>query len=150
MYNLENTIRNKIFNYKQTVNQFDVHDQLTYGTGLSSCECHRSPFLDEHHGHIVTGDLRIIENRDLRRLLSKGPNFREPRSINWNKCSEYISSGLNACASNMGHGSDGIDLTLWINKVMQMVDSKIEILKRKIIARKTNPILKRESVQTYL
>ena len=42
------------------------------------------------HGHIVTGDLRFIENRKLRKLMSKGPNFREPRFLNFNKCAEAI------------------------------------------------------------
>ena len=32
-----------------------------------------------YHGHIVTGDLRVIENKKLRNLICKGPNFREPR-----------------------------------------------------------------------
>ena len=33
-----------------------------------------------------TGDLRIVENVRWRKLLFKGPNFKEHRAINFNKC----------------------------------------------------------------
>ena len=45
VYNLSSTIRNKIFNYKQTVSDIDIHDTATYGTDLPSCDCHNSPFV---------------------------------------------------------------------------------------------------------
>ena len=147
VYRLEDTIRNKIFNYKKTVSEIDINDTISYGSGLPSCNCHSSSFKDTHHNHIVTGDLRFIENSELRRLLSKGPNYREPRSINWNKCLEIIKVGVSICSSSMGGGSNGIDLTTWENKIVEKVSQKIEVLKTKITPRKTNPILKRESVQ---
>ena len=150
VYRLEDTIRNKIFNYKKTVSEIDINDTISYGSGLPSCNCHSSSFKDTHHNHIVTGDLRFIENNDLRRLLSKGPNYREPRSINWNKCLEIIKVGVSICSSSMGSGSNGIDLTTWENKIVEKVSQKIEVLKTKTTPRKTNPILKRESVQHYL
>ena len=48
------------------------------------CSCKNSPFKYGPSGHVVTGDLTIIENESLRNILSKGPKYREPRSINWN------------------------------------------------------------------
>ena len=38
-----------------------------------------------HIKHIITGDLKIIENEKLRKLLTKGPNYRESRNINYSK-----------------------------------------------------------------
>ena len=32
----------------------------------------------------------------LRKLISKGPNFREAMSINWNKCQREIEIGLDS------------------------------------------------------
>ena len=150
VYRLNNTIRNKIFNYKQTVNEIDVSDKSTYGTGLTSCQCHNSSFVDDNYGHIATGDLRFIENSVLRKLLCKGPNYREPQTINWKKCREKISIGLEVCAKEMGDGENGLDLSRWQNIIMEKVGSKIEHLKKKITPRQTNPVLKREDVQTYL
>ena len=88
VYRLTKTIRNKIFNYKQTVADINTDDHDTFGTGLDSCQCQNSPYIDSNHGHIVTGDLRFVENSVLRKLLCKGPNYREPQSINLKYCRE--------------------------------------------------------------
>ena len=37
-------------------------------------------FVDANHGHVLTGDLRII-NFKLRKLVSEGPNFCKAMSI---------------------------------------------------------------------
>ena len=36
----------------------------------------------EPHGHVITGDLRVIENAKLRELVAKGPKYREPNRVN--------------------------------------------------------------------
>ena len=69
-YKLGNPIRNKIFNYNGTVASISVNNPPV----LTSCSCNQSDFKDPNHGHIVTGDLRIVEDVKLRKLLSKGPN----------------------------------------------------------------------------
>ena len=43
--------------------------------------------------HIITGDLRIIEKK-LRKTISKGPNYRESKNINWKKSKGSIMQGL--------------------------------------------------------
>ena len=55
--------------------------------------------MDQHHGHIVTGDLRIVTNGKLRKLLTKGPKYREPKSLDFSKAKEHIMSGLKTCIS---------------------------------------------------
>ena len=47
------------------------------------CTCASSPFIYNPTGHVITGDLKIINNTSLRELLAKGPKYREPKSINW-------------------------------------------------------------------
>ena len=102
VYRLEDTIRNKIFNYKKTVSEIDINDTISYGSGLPSCNCHSSSFKDTHHNHIVTGDLRFIENSELRRHLSKGPNYREPgQSIGINVL-KLLKYSVSICSSSMG------------------------------------------------
>ena len=152
VYNLSSTIRSKIFNYKETVNDIDINDQLTYGTKLPNCDCQYSPFVDSDHGHIVTGDLRIIENQHLRKLISKGPNYREPRNINWKKCKEAVEDGTDAFANTISAKCNlrYIDIVPWRNKILQMVDAKITYLKRKLKYRKVNPVLQQTDVIDYL
>ena len=134
VYNLTSTIRNKIFNYRDTVNNIDVNDQLTYGTNLPSCDCHESPFVDNDHSHVMTGDLRIIENYHLRKVISKGPNYREPRSINWKKCKEVVEIGTDMYANTLSakHKLRYQDIVPWRNELLLKVDAKISSLKRKI------------------
>ena len=141
MYTLEGTIRNKIFNYKQTVTDIDTNDPVTYGTGLESCDCESSEFCDPHHGHILTGDLRVIYNQKLRKLVARGPNFREPRMINWGHCKIEMKSGLDTYMTKVYTDNQYIEaehLLSWKNKVLELVDLDIEKLKKKKKARSSN------------
>ena len=63
----------------------------------SSCNCKDSKFIDGSHKHVVTGDLRIIANKKLRNLLEKGPSYREPVNINWDKVLKEFKSGIKEC-----------------------------------------------------
>ena len=38
-----------------------------------------------HMGHVITGDLSIIPNSKLRDLIAKGPKYREPCKVDWDK-----------------------------------------------------------------
>ena len=83
-YKLSTPIRDKIFNYKQTVESICLNEDDSLNA--DECTCLHSPFCDQDHGHIITGDLRIVENSKLRKLLTKGPNYREPKTVNYGKC----------------------------------------------------------------
>ena len=100
----------------------------------------------------MTGDLRIITNDHLRKLISKGPNYREPRSINWKKCKEAITDGLNMHVDKMRAKFDlsKDDLTPWIEEVLKQVGSKLALLKRKVKFNKVKPVLQRPDVAEYL
>ena len=66
---LDCPIRNKIMNYEHTVrsiqHMIEGEIRLTLDSETSSlfpCSWSESEYCDPHHGHVVTGDLRIIEN----------------------------------------------------------------------------------------
>ena len=67
------SIASKIFNYKQTAKEIPDN----FMDAKNECKCCDSQFCDPIHGHVVTGDLRIITNNKLRSLLTKGPKYRE-------------------------------------------------------------------------
>ena len=50
------------------------------------------PFLYQPSGRVIMGDLRIISNKKLRKLISRGPNFREQNKI----CRELCFEGIDA------------------------------------------------------
>ena len=67
-------------NYNQILHSFDIYD---YSNASASCDCESSAFRYEPHGHVLTGNLCIVKNRKLRRLLEKGPKYREQNTIDW-------------------------------------------------------------------
>ena len=152
VFSLTGTIRNKILNYKDTVSNIDTNDSDTFGTGLHTCDCSSSEFVDPHHKHILTGDLRIIENLHLRQLIQKGPNYRESRPVNWKRSRDIIESGLGTCSERMMEGKNITpeEMTPWKNEILKKVDDKIRKLKIRIKPKKNNQVLKRPEVIEYL
>ena len=47
------------------------------------CTCASSRFIYITAGHVITGDLRMINNTYLRDFFAKGPNYRKTKFINW-------------------------------------------------------------------
>ena len=81
VYSLSQPVRSKIFNYHTFVNNLNLNEFVNNKDTIRCC-CHEfdQSFTNDHHGHIVTGDLRIVKNNKLRKIISKGPKFREPMS----------------------------------------------------------------------
>ena len=150
-YKLGGTIRNKILNYKDTVESIYVDDEVSFTRDTTPCECESSTFCDPHHKHIITGDLRLIENTKLRKLLTKGPNYREPRSINFSKALKEISIGIDELIESLSSKTDDADqLKIWRDLVILKVKSKITELKKSIIPGVSKPVLSDEGVMNYL
>ena len=136
VYQYENTVRNRIFNYKEAAEEYkeDAEKEIT-------CDCDSSNFKDPHHGHIVTGDLQIVDNIKLRNLFKKGPNYREPKFINWSKTKEFLKEDINMFITKWS-GKNGIAescLQEWKNQIMQSIEKKVIRLKKcsKYIRRKS-------------
>ena len=58
-YKYINNISRSVFNYNQTLRNIRLDD---YHNASLSCDCESSTFRYEPHGHVITGDLRIIRN----------------------------------------------------------------------------------------
>ena len=61
-YKYANTIYNSIFNFKSVIKciDFDV------GTTYMICNCHSSKYAYAPAGHVVTGNLEIVKDCELR------------------------------------------------------------------------------------
>ena len=128
VYKYENTVRNKIFNYKATAEEYKKDDEKKM-----TCECEQSDFKDPHHGHVVTGDLRIVDNIKLRNLFKKGPNYREPKFINWKKTEECLKEDINTFISKWST-KNRISETCyleWKNIVIQQIEERVMRLKKR-------------------
>ena len=70
-YKYTNTIAHKIFNHKKVVSDID----FSVGSNMMTCECSSSPYVYGPAGHVITGNLRIIGNKHIHRLLIKEPSY---------------------------------------------------------------------------
>ena len=70
----------KLFNFAPALSNLNVSE---YFSNPQTCQCKESKFCYEPHGHVITGDLRAIENAKLRELVAKAPKYREPNRVNW-------------------------------------------------------------------
>ena len=92
VYKYQHTVRGQLFNYKETVGNFKHDEDLS----KMDCACSDSEFKDIDHGHIVTGNLHIINNKRLRGLFRKGPNYREKETLNWKKAIDSLKEDINS------------------------------------------------------
>ena len=77
-------IRFKVTNYKNSVNNINWN---------TKCFCAEyEQFRDAHYGHVITGNLNIIKNHDIKELLKKGLNFRIKQPYNKSKAFSSIRS----------------------------------------------------------
>jgi len=81
-YTYTSTIASKMFNHRKTLQHLNMDDPRL--TPLV-CSCSSSPFNYNPIGHVITGDLAIVTNDKLHNTLHKGPKYREPQHINWNR-----------------------------------------------------------------
>ena len=63
------TVASKMFNFAPARSNLNVSDYLP---NPQTCQCKDSKFGYEPHGHVITGELKAIENAKLRGLVVKG------------------------------------------------------------------------------
>ena len=80
-YKLTGTIRNKFFNHKQIIELIKLNERQSLNDDICPCNFENSKFCDPDHGRIITVDRPLIKNQKLRKLFTKGPNFREPQIL---------------------------------------------------------------------
>ena len=98
-YEYTNTIAGKIFNFSSALSNLDIHAFLD---NPPDCDCKSSAYCYPTHGHVITGDLNIINNHKLKDLILKGAKFRKPNKVNWAKNKSMIFDAVDLYAKKMG------------------------------------------------
>ena len=91
------TVASKLFHFAPTLSNLNVSEYLS---NSQTCQCKKSKFCYEPHGHVITGDLRVIENAKLRELVAKGPKYREPNRVNWKATETMFLESIDLYAKN--------------------------------------------------
>ena len=79
-YEYTSNIASKSFYFAPAISNLNFSEYLS---DPQTCQCKKCKFCYEPHGHVINGDLRVIENAKLRELVAKGPKYREPNKVNW-------------------------------------------------------------------
>ena len=126
VYQLTDTIRSKLFNYKEFVQSIDV-DAFLADNSILPCDCEHSTFVNRDHGHVMSGDLNIIPHRKLRTLLAKGPKYREPLPFSCDRAKDEILVGLDACIDSWSNkaGVEKASFLDWKNTIADHIDKRI-------------------------
>ena len=127
VYKYTPTIRSKIFNYRQTAEDYIEDSEVNM-----TCTCIESQFIDVNHGHVVTGNLDIIDNKELRNIFQKGPSYREKKAINWRFTEEALLQDLNAFIKKWSskNGLSERCFSEWKQQVVDRVKDKVRRLKK--------------------
>lgn len=147
-YKYTRTIAGRIFNHKNTCGTFDIDE----GSNVYPCVCesyHR--FIHPQVGHVVTGNLDLIKNIQLRDLLKKGPKFREQNHISWSTNRSIILDGIDDYIrkwAKLEH-VDIMCLQQYKEAILKLVDHKISSLKRTVNVHRPK-VLSRPSVLNEL
>ena len=107
---------------------------MNYLSNPQHCQCNKSKFCYEPHGHVITGNLMVIENVKLRELVAKGPKYREPNKINWQSLETMVSNSIDLYAEQWSK-REQVDfkyLSEWKDQIKELVVECISSLKEKI------------------
>ena len=131
VYQLRETIRSKLFNYKKFVQDIDV-DSFIANPNTLPCDCDQSPFKNHDHGHVVTGDLDIVSDPKLRKLIAKGPKYREPLPFSCEQARQDIIDGIDDCIDAWSNKTGTIKsaFNAWKISIVNHVDQRTMSLRR--------------------
>ena len=127
-YEYTSTVASKLFNFAPVLSNLNASEYLS---NPQTCQCNESKFCYEPHGHVITGDLRVIENAKLRELAAKGPKYREPSKVTWKATETMFLESIDLYAKNWSK-REQVELKYlseWKDQLKELVADRISNLK---------------------
>ena len=125
-YKLNNPNCLRFCNYNKFLNKVTMEE--VSNIIQNNCSCDLMPdFIYQPYGHILTGNLDIIKNPELKELFSYGAKHRLPKSISWQATEKEILESLNqhvVSISKRFHLSTS-DFSEWKSRIMTLVKHRI-------------------------
>ena len=86
-----------------------------------------SDFRYEPVGHVVTGNLSIVENRKLRKILGKGPSYGEQNNINWDANQKILKKAVRSYKLQWAKKEkvDSRALDEWECRILEIIQTRI-------------------------
>ena len=98
------TVASKLFNSALTLSNFNVSDYLS---NIQICQCKGSKFCYEPHGHVIIGDLKVINNAKFREFVAEGLTFREPNRVKCKATAKAFLESVDLWAKNWSKKEQG-------------------------------------------
>ena len=111
-------------------------------------------YVDNYHGHILTGNLAIVQSGDLRNLMAKGAKYRESPRMSYNRIEkslyEYIDNYSEKWSSKERKDNFEEQLRHWTTKMKARVKDRLENVKLQWPNLNHNIILEKLNVKEEL
>ena len=125
-YKYKKPIRNIIFNYNKTVSDLNIISNTP-----TTCECSHSKFCYAPSGHIISGNFDLITDKRIRNLFTKGPKYRLPSVIDFDKCEIEIAKALDLFCKQWcsREDADSGSLSDWKKQILKIIGTRIKFYK---------------------
>ena len=150
-YSLTPTIRSHIFNYKQFVDELDLKKFLK-NPNILPCSCTDSPYVDKFHKHVVSGNVDIVPHPELKHLFLKGPQFREPNTIDLDAANKEIRTAVKLLIKRWSSkfSVDVKHFDSWQHALFKILDSKISILNNSLTIKQCYSSFDKKNIRSCL
>ena len=152
IYTLSNTIHSTLFNFNKFVKDLNL-EAFDDENSILPCECEGSEFKDSHHKHIVSGDVKsIVTNVQLRDLFLKGPQYKEPVSIDMKKAKDEIILSIDQLIKQWSTTKkiDQLVFEDWKHTLLEILDKRILNIVNKSNFESLKPLLEQKSIKDSL
>ena len=152
VYSYGDCIGKFLFNYNKTLKNLSKQDLLEN----IPCDCQSNPDIREyiygHYGHVFTGNLDIISNREVRSIMKKGAKFREMPRTNSKTIQEMLSGILDELCLKWS-AKCKLDIVMfqpWLDKVKVVLHKRIMAARNKGSFAISTQILRKEENKKYI
>ena len=125
-YRYNDPVSLNILNYstflKNLSSQEKIRDILD-----NECNCRDSPFNYAPLQHIITGDLGIVNNPELKNIMKYGCKYREPINLPYNEIKQSLKDSVDSfitCKSKKYRLRE-LDFNNWKNRVLEIFDNRL-------------------------
>jgi hypothetical protein len=115
---------------KKVTQQLNVDNFMSMDT---PCDCAGSPFLNEHHGHIITGNGEAIDDPEIRAIFNRGTKFRVPKRYDLNNAMKSARKGIDNYIEKVSE-KEKIDVSRfdqWRRYMNHFLEERIRFLKNR-------------------
>ena len=95
---------------------------------ICKCQNYDSIYVDSFHKHIITGNLQIVKNEELRTLMEKGLGYHEQQPPNKSKAYKSFTAGIDAYIYKVSNSTNiPVQKFLsWKSELLSRIKSKLD------------------------